>query len=227
MKTYPSTPHTVYVTDYTQNTGLHSYSWSGGRSDWKGPYGKYTLQIECWNETGDQARICKVGSYYLFKNVRVKRSPTTIGVILIHRGRDSEAGIEGSLNPDQKFPHKTMVERYFLNLRFIDGRVDMSTEMVKAILKRKKEYLIRLESQIETWKKTEMAARKRAREEYPSDDETLPSQTQQLKKGSQQSKRRKYAKRKSIEEEIVAPKLSDYGTSSVGIVNKTSHFGFP
>ena len=87
----------------------------------------------------------------------------------------------------------------------------MSTEPVKAILKRKKEYLIRLESQIEEWKKTEMAARKRAREEYPSDDETIIPQTQ-LKKGSQQSKRRKHAKRKSIEEEIVAPRLSDYGT---------------
>jgi hypothetical protein len=32
--------------------------------------------------------------------------------ILIDRGRDSEAGIEGSLNPDQKFPHKMIVERY-------------------------------------------------------------------------------------------------------------------
>ena len=89
----------------------------------------------------------------------------------------------------------------------------MSTEPVKAILKRKKDYLIRLESQMEAWKKTEVAARKRAREELPSDDETIPSQSQQqLKKGSQQSKRKKQAKRKSIEEEIVAPKLSDYGT---------------
>lgn len=90
--------------------------------------------------------------------------------------------------------------------------MDMSTEPVKAILKRKKDYLIRFESQMEAWKKTELAARKRAEEELPSDDEiTLPQTQQQLKKGSQPSKRKRPAKRKSIEEELVAPKLSDYG----------------
>ena len=88
----------------------------------------------------------------------------------------------------------------------------MSTEPVKAILKRKKEYLIRLQSQMEAWKKTDVAARKRAREELPSDDETILPQTQQQPKKGTQSKRRRHAKRKSIEEEIVAPKLSDYGT---------------
>ena len=89
----------------------------------------------------------------------------------------------------------------------------MSTEPVKAILKRKREYLIRLESEMEAWKKLDVAAKKRAREELPSDDdETILSQSQQLKRGSQQSKRRKLAKRRSIEEEIVTPKLSDYGT---------------
>jgi hypothetical protein len=89
----------------------------------------------------------------------------------------------------------------------------MSTEPVKAILKRKRDYLVRLESEMEAWKKIDVEARKRAREELPSDDdETILPQTQQLKKGSQQSKRRKLAKRRSIEEEIVTPKLSDYGT---------------
>ena len=90
----------------------------------------------------------------------------------------------------------------------------MSTEPVKAILKEKREYLIRLESHIAAWKKTDAEAKRKAREEFPSDDETvLPQNKQQQtpKKASQQSKRRRLTKRKSIEEEIVAPKLSDYG----------------
>lgn len=83
VKTYPGYPHTVYVTDYTQNLSLHIYSWSPN-CDWKGPFGKYTLQISCWDGTSDQASNCKVGGFYIFKNVRAKLSrPSTIHVLMV------------------------------------------------------------------------------------------------------------------------------------------------
>src|SRR5271169_5586655 len=77
VKTYPGHPHTLYVTDYTQNTSLHTYLWQPGNNDWKGPYGKYTLQITCWDDTAVQASNCKVGGYYIFKNVRAKMCTPT------------------------------------------------------------------------------------------------------------------------------------------------------
>jgi hypothetical protein len=65
----------LYVTDYTQNTALYSYKWSSksAKSDWKGPFGKYTLSIECWDGMSEQANKCQVGGYYIFRNVRGKR----------------------------------------------------------------------------------------------------------------------------------------------------------
>jgi len=73
VKTYPGSPYTLYVTDYTQNTSLYSYQWSAGHNDWKGPYGKYTLQLACWDNVATTAAMCKVGGHYLIKNVRAKR----------------------------------------------------------------------------------------------------------------------------------------------------------
>jgi hypothetical protein len=76
VKSYPGRPHTLYVTDYTQNTALHSYAWSAQKNDWKGPFGKYTLQISCWFNDDQQVRAnIKVGEIYLFRNVRAKRYP--------------------------------------------------------------------------------------------------------------------------------------------------------
>lgn len=95
----------------------------------------------------------------------------------------------------------------------------MSVVAVKSVLKRKKEYLIRLNATIKSHGEKATEARKRAREEYPSDDESLhksdPQKHQQ--KGSQQSsrQRKKHAKRKSVEEEIVSPRLSHNGCYSV------------
>jgi hypothetical protein len=89
----------------------------------------------------------------------------------------------------------------------------MSTDPVKSILKRKREYLSRLEQEIALAKAKNAEAKKRAREEYPSDDESLlPQPQQKQQKGSQSKQRRKIARRKSIEEEIVTPKLSTWGT---------------
>src|SRR5271167_3710809 len=94
----------------------------------------------------------------------------------------------------------------------------MSFDLVKAILKRKKEYIIKFEISVQLAKKKEEEAKKRAREEAPSDDELIsPKHQKQIKSSQQKQKqswkqRRKNARRKSIEEEIVAPKLTPYGT---------------
>lgn len=93
VKTYPGDrPYTLYVTDYTQNTSLFSYQWSPGHNDWKGPYGKYTLQLSCWDHVATTASMCKPGGYYIFKNVRIKKyvsGPTTVyKVLTIEIGRE-------------------------------------------------------------------------------------------------------------------------------------------
>ena len=62
----------LYVTDYTQNTTLYSYSLDK-HPNWKGPFGQYTLSLACWENVADLAQMCKVGGYYLFKNVRAKK----------------------------------------------------------------------------------------------------------------------------------------------------------
>jgi hypothetical protein len=91
----------------------------------------------------------------------------------------------------------------------------MSTAAVKAVMRRKKDYLIRFEETIKVKGTVEALAEKRAREEYPSDDEPPPQKKkqkddQQLSKSSK--KRNKHAKRKSIEEEVVAPRISKNST---------------
>jgi hypothetical protein len=93
----------------------------------------------------------------------------------------------------------------------------MSTAAVKAVMRRKKDYLLRLEETLKAKENVDALATKRAREEYPSDDES-PSQKKKQKDNQQSSKsskkRNKHAKRKSIEEEIVAPKISRNSTIS-------------
>jgi protection of telomeres protein 1 len=99
VKTYDGYPYALYVTDYTQHTSLFNYEWSPAQTHWKGPFGKYTLQIDCWGTVAEYAKGCKVGGYYLFKNVRAKRN--------------KDGNLEGSLNPDQRYEQKQMIERYF------------------------------------------------------------------------------------------------------------------
>lgn len=96
----------------------------------------------------------------------------------------------------------------------------MSTPSVKAVLKRKKDYLLRLEVTLKEYEKQALLAEKRAREQYPSDDDSQPKQKKQKEneRSSQSSKKRsKHSKRKSIEEEIVAPKISRSGSISTFI----------
>lgn len=89
----------------------------------------------------------------------------------------------------------------------------MSTDAVKAILKRKKDYLLRLESTIQEHKKIVAEAKKRMREDLPSDDESPQAKQQKQPKGSEPSskQRRRDARRRSVEEEIVAPKVTSHG----------------
>jgi len=131
--------YTVYITDYTQNLSLHNYSYMDNRNGaWQGPFGKYTLQLQCWNQAGDQAqKICQAGRYYTFRNVRTKlylphtpnssTFPTPIpnaltDFFLSHLPkfsfsdsvdfRNKDLKLEGALNPDQRYPDKILIQRY-------------------------------------------------------------------------------------------------------------------
>ena len=141
------------------------------------------------------------------------RPPNTVPfqcLILIVRSKD--LNLEGHLNADGT---KVLIDTYFsLSLLNVltwwspDYNRPAIKEAINILRKNKKEYAIRFEKGLAGYKQREEEARKRARDELPSDNESsTPSQ-----KGSQSKKHRK-KKRKSIEEEIFAPKLSNNGTA--------------
>jgi hypothetical protein len=98
------------------------------------------------------------------------------------------------------------------------SRADSSAPQVKALLKRKREYLSQLQISIKEVSKKEELARKRAREELPSDaeDEKLPSQTggQGGKRSRENSGKRRRSgggkRKEGIEEEIVVPRITPH-----------------
>jgi len=98
------------------------------------------------------------------------------------------------------------------------SRADSSAPQVKALLKRKREYLSQLQISIKEVSKKEELARKRAREELPSDaeDDKLPSQTagQGGKRSRENSGRRRRSgggkRKEGIEEEIVVPRITPH-----------------
>src|SRR5271170_2293425 len=84
-------------------------------------------------------------------------------------------------------------------------------QAIDELNERKKKYWAAYETAREKWVRTEELARKRARDEFPSDNESSSNPSSQK---SSQSKRSRKKRRKSVEEEIVAPILSNNGIIS-------------
>ncbi|KAB8343040.1 hypothetical protein FH972_022634 [Carpinus fangiana] len=83
----------LHLTDFTQRSGLHDYDAASAR-DWPGPYGRYTIKIECHEPHGSWIMNSVVpGDLLGLLNVRVKWN------------RDATF-IEGNLFPDLRYPKK-------------------------------------------------------------------------------------------------------------------------
>jgi protection-of-telomeres protein 1 len=121
---------TVYVTDYTENKELYKYDpqainlsseWA-----WKGPWGRYTLQVTLWDAHAVAARFTVAEGQYLFlQNLRIKINKDGL--------------YEGALNGDKKFPDR-------VNVIIIDN---MEDSRVKAIEQREREYNRRIRNEEE------------------------------------------------------------------------------
>ncbi|KAI5846428.1 hypothetical protein DFP73DRAFT_545869 [Morchella snyderi] len=108
VKTFSAAQNfTLYITDYSMNSMVHSYEWPGnntaeedeegnfsrakrGDRKWPGPWGQYTLQITLWDEHAVTARQIlqeSVGVYVGLKNVRAKKNGDGNLEGVLHGGR--------------------------------------------------------------------------------------------------------------------------------------------
>ncbi|KAL7269394.1 hypothetical protein RUND412_007951 [Rhizina undulata] len=170
VKTFPENGRfSLYIADYTPNTMLHCYEWGirggplgvgredgdsdytgrdrgGGGSSWKGPFGKYTLQVTLWDAHATAAEnSIHEGMFISLKGVRAKLS--------------KEGKLEGVLHGDRKFPQRVGFE-------IIRNPEDLR---LKLIIQRQQEYARRFESQRAKYEKeienelAEKTKRKKAR----------------------------------------------------------------
>jgi hypothetical protein len=120
---------TVYITDYTSHPKLFEYKndrladgWSGNKTKWRGPLGRYTLQVTLWDKHAEAARdMVMEGQYISLSNVRIKEN--------------REGYIEGALHGDRKYPTRVDIG-VIENIN--DGRV-------RDVRVREREYQKRLE----------------------------------------------------------------------------------
>ena len=97
-------------------------------------------------------------------------------------------------------------------------RLDQSTEPVKDLLRRKQQYTKKLAIELAKAAEREKEAVKREREEQPSDgdeEKVLPTNESSQNSSSRRSRKRNKGKRKSVEEEVVRPKITPHGTPSL------------
>lgn len=162
---------TLWVTDYTENDAFYPISEHGtldglyadpmgyGQTDdhgWKGPLGKMSLQVTCWepHASAVRARVTP-GTYIRMRNVQVKF------------GRN-EANLEGFLRSDTRNPGK-------VNIEVLDPHEDPddTDPNLKNLLRRKREYMrAKKRSEDATAKKDESKKRK-SEGEAPKDNGKL------------------------------------------------------
>ena len=219
MNFFPTSPFELYVTDYTQNTQLYNYDWSTKKNTWRGPFGKRTLLIECWDETAEQASQCRIGQYYLIRNVGAKmyRHTPACNDNDSHRSRNRHGVLQGSLNPDKRYPNKVLFEMYPpMLIPELIKRLNTNLESVQTLCKTKDEYMRAFTETVSKSEEVEAAAKRKAAEEYPSDDEALPTKHHALhpKKPPLQTppRKRNRTERKTVEEELYTPRIRDEST---------------
>ena len=148
IKTYSNTGRLeMYITDYSgDNRMLYRYEWdkedkendySGGyyssfskSKKWQGPYGQMTLMIALWPPHSYFAQNhVNEGDFVFIQNVHIKQ--------------DRDCKMEGALHEDKFRPEKIQIS--LLN--------DHSDERVKEVLRRKRIYAEKFESQSKSYLK--------------------------------------------------------------------------
>ncbi|OAA66122.1 telomere-binding alpha subunit central domain protein [Cordyceps fumosorosea ARSEF 2679] len=130
---------TLWISDYTEHSNFFNfthnldnlradpYNYTVGSkttdNDWKGPYGKRSLQITCWEPHAEAIKANKitVGSWVSIRNLQIKW------------GRNSN-NLEGFLRGDQRFPTKV-----YISLLNIDDRDSMDDRLIET-LRRRRDY---------------------------------------------------------------------------------------
>ena len=150
---------TVYLSDYTANKSFHNYEWredgvqAVGREgdeygytsktkkqdDWKGPFGKMTIQLTLYDSHAEFVRgKVEVGQWLLLKNVRIKY------------GKDG-GRLEGVMHTDGE---KILVER----MRQSDEPADNDARWKEAV-RRRKEWWDKFKKQKQALREEESAER--------------------------------------------------------------------
>ena len=165
VKVFPNNGRVeLYVTDYTSNRLLWNYEWGqeeeSGREDdpynyiprdtskkkWPGPYGKMTLTVTLWppHSYFGQNNL-KVNDFAHLRNVHIKWS--------------KDAKVEGGLHSDRYYPDR-------IGVTILKNIED--DDRVKDILRRKRDYWKKFESQAASFVSEARALKRKEREEGKS-----------------------------------------------------------
>lgn len=167
-------PVTLYVTDFTANSGFYDHVWGGAKhlgdrdsdengykdgnseksKEWPGPYGKMSIQLNLFDDHGLYVRtFVNSGDWILLKNVHIK-TPKNGGCL------------EGYMHHDRT-PNIDVLEQRDSN--DIDPRW-------KEAVRRKSEYWEKFKKQKEAWlQETAAAGEKRKPSEDPTKEGKLNS----------------------------------------------------
>lgn len=177
VKLYPNNGRTeLYITDYTSNTLLYAYEWGRegeassrdgdpygyaprASNKWRGPFGKMTLTVTLWPPHSHFAHSdVKEDDFVSLRNVRIKYS--------------ADSKVEGVLHTDRRYPDR------------IDITVlkDHQDDRVKDVLRRKREYGKRFESQRQAFEKE---ARGEKRKQSDECDELSKAQVKRKRRKQQ------------------------------------------
>jgi hypothetical protein len=179
-----SSKATIYVTDYTENNGLHDYTEDGYETSyrsrvpqktWPGPLGRMTIQIALWEPHASHARATvQAGDFVSLRNVHPKLSP--------------KLELEGGLHQDRLYPDRIQIA--------VIGESE-SNERVKDLVRRKLEY----------WKRSKKTGLNLGSKRLNSDEETNGSK--KSKRERRREKAREEAKQQQQEKvDPEQPKLS-------------------
>ncbi|SLM38335.1 Telomeric single stranded DNA binding POT1/Cdc13 [Lasallia pustulata] len=185
IKLYPNNGCTeLYITDYTTNNLLYAYEWGrdgeGSSRDgdpygyhprasnkWRGPCGKMTLTVTLWPPHCHFAHShVKEDDFLHLRNVRVKYS--------------ADSKVEGTLHTDKRYPDR------------IDITVlkDHQDDRVKDVLRRKREYAKRFESQRQAFEKDARGEKRKQ-----NDEGEVPSKVEAKRRRRKQQKQQGQAQK--------------------------------